>query len=115
MQFVNLTPEVINFVYKEGEICMVSLPPSGKVAKVITKQEAIGKLIEWPVWKLSYPRVIDLPEPKEGVCYLVTMEVAQFAKRRDVLAVDTDTITLENGEQVTGVSGFVYVDCSTDF
>jgi hypothetical protein len=43
------------------------------------------------------------------------MEVAQFAKRRDVLAVDTDTITLENGEQVTGVSGFVYADCSTDF
>jgi hypothetical protein len=107
MQFVNLTPEAINLVSDEGDIWIASIPPSGKVARVFTHQETIGKLGEWPVWELSSPRLVDLPEPKEGLCYLVSKEVAQLAKRHDVLALDTKSITLRNGEKVAAVCGFL--------
>jgi hypothetical protein len=107
MQFVNLTPEVINLVYDAGDNWIASIPPSGKVARVSTNQESIGKLAEWPVWGITSPKVVDLPEPKEGFCYLVSKEVAQLAKRHDVLVPDIEPVTLRNGEKVMGVCGFL--------
>jgi hypothetical protein len=107
MQLVNLTSEEINLVYDEGDFWIMTLPPSGKVARVVAHQEAVGKIVKWPLWDISSPRVVDLPEPKEGLCYLVSKEVAQVAKRRDVVSLDIGSATLRNGEQVTVALGFL--------
>ena len=78
MKIVNLTPHAINFQTDEGQ---VEIPPSGIVARVEEKTEVVGKVKigdgHVPVIRKSFGQVQNLPEPREGTIYIVSLIVAQ--------------------------------------
>jgi hypothetical protein len=107
MQLVNLTPDEVSFVYDEGEIWIMTLPPSGVVASVDISKEMIGEAAGRPVYRVTFGEVTGLPEPKEGLCYLVSREVAEAVKRPDVVTVDIGPTALRNGKHVLAVCELV--------
>lgn len=108
VEFVNLTPHPITLVRENGET--TTIPPSGVVARVAVKREKIGELNGFPVHRSIFGEVEGLPEPQDGVVYIVSFPVLQAlqGKRSDVVAPDTTpqgAVRDENG-QIIGVRGF---------
>ena len=86
MNFVNLTPHPIVVRLNDGSD--LTFPPSGKVARVdelptTTVGEVGGVKI---LSRTVFGEVIDLPEPTEGVGYIVSGLVAGVVYRADVFA-----------------------------
>jgi hypothetical protein len=106
MGFINLTPEPINIANIKGNFIMI-LPPSGKVAKVVNYNELIRYVSEIPIFRENFLQLIDLPEPEDGVTYITSKEVAQVAKRYDVVAPDTGPGAIHKDGQVLAVRGFL--------
>lgn len=111
VKLINLTPHAITIIHETGTIV---LPPSGQVARVATKRvslepvEVDGILI--PVHANTYGEVEGLPDPADGVGYVVSGQVlARVATRDDVFAPDTSPAgAVRNGEgQIIGVRGLV--------
>lgn len=72
---VNLTPHQINIV---GENGVRSVQPSGVVARCEQQERVITQLEgAIPVTRLVMGEVQDLPEPKQGVTYIVSHIVLQ--------------------------------------
>lgn len=102
--YVNLTPHIVRL--NDGRVFL----PTGKVARV-----NIGYHV--PAWKHQHnvpvfvtddgADIIDLPDPVEGTCYIVSLVVLQFSHRADILAPATGhpkVIRDENG-QIYSVPG----------
>jgi hypothetical protein len=106
MGFVNLTPEPINIANIDGKITM-TLHPSGDVAYVLNYNELVRCVIGIPIFHEKCLELINLPEPEDGVMYIVSKEVAQAAKRPDVLAPDTGPGAIYKDGQVLAVRGFL--------
>lgn len=86
MQFINLTPHSLSIRNEAGEE-ILSLPPSGQVARVAEQREAIGLLAGIEISRASYGAVEGLPEPQPGVAYIVSgMILAACQDRPDVFA-----------------------------
>lgn len=81
---VNLTPHEIKII-KENEAW--SIPPSGMVARCRQEEKVIEQLEgKIPVTQLELGEVQDLPEPKQGVVYIVSHIVLQKCpERRDLV------------------------------
>ena len=74
--FENLTPHDVNIILPDGEI--LTIPASGKVARVGSHVEQIGNIGAIPVVKTVFDtNVTDLPDPQDGVIYLTSTLVAQ--------------------------------------
>lgn len=81
---INLTPHEVSFVDAEGTI-VLSVEPSGTVARVSSRTVQTGTLNGLPVTQTEFGEVQDLPEQKDGTVYLVSSLVAQrVPERRDV-------------------------------
>ena len=98
MKLINLTPHPVTFYsYSETQ---VTIPPSGKVARVVEEPTAEFHLedIPVPVVDIKTGRVVDLPGPQPGVVYIVSRPVALAiaGERSDVLVPD-DFVRDENG------------------
>ena len=92
MKIKNLTPHEIKVVGEDGEVKMV-IPPSGQVARVRAEQKVVGEIDGVPVVKTVFGDVEGLPEPREGVVYIVSSLVAQAVREReDVVAPDTSPL-----------------------
>lgn len=106
MKVVNLTPHDV--VINDGTV----FPPSGMVARVATTQIQDGDINGIPVMKVSYGDIVDLPDPKPDVVYIVSALVLSASKavgRTDCVSPNTsstDTIRNDNG-QIVSVPGFV--------
>ena len=102
--FVNLTPHAITV---EG---VGTIPASGQVARVETRRCCVGS-INGGVLLVSQISgdVQSLPEPREGVVYIVSAFVlsALAGKRRDVVAPDTGADAVRENGQIMAVRGFV--------
>lgn len=86
MQFINLTPHSISIRNEAGEE-ILSLPPSGQVARVAEQRENLGLLEGIEVTRASYGEIEGLPEPRPGVAYIVSgMVLAACQDRADVFA-----------------------------
>ena len=104
MDFVNLTPHVITI---DG---VVTVPPHGQVAHL-----EIGVSNGIPVAgvrvNIRQPaRVIGLPDPVPGVCYIVSSMVLDTLKgsRPDVYAPDTGADAIRNVQgHIVAVRGLV--------
>ena len=102
MKIRNLTSHTINLLIP-NEPCH-ELPADGIVAHVKTSNislkpvEALGTLI--PVTLTEYREIVDLPEPEEGVIYIVSdaVRTALCGSRPDVFA---------PGQQVQNYKGAV--------
>lgn len=108
---VNKTPHQINIVCEDG--AKISLDPVMPIPRVssgsnvttsyiITDDNGVEHNItrEAPV----FGEVIDLPEPKEGTIYVVSMLVAARAQNRNDLVSPGRQLRNENG-QVIGCAG----------
>jgi hypothetical protein len=100
-KIVNLTPHPVNI---QTDSNTIEIPPSGKVARCVesvTEIEQIeygGQNIKTQV--KSFGKVENLPEPEDGVIYIVSLPVAQATKnRRDVFTIG-DAIRNEKGQVV---------------
>lgn len=89
MEIINLTPHVINLHGNDGTLIQ-SIPSSG-VARVASKPGTLeDRGLPVPVAAPTvFGEVEGLPPPRDGVVYVVSMLVAQQAKRPDVLSPGT--------------------------
>jgi len=86
MMFVNLTPHPIVIRLNDGSD--LSFPPSGKVARVDEEPaHNLGNVNGIPILsRTKFGEVVDLPEPVEGVGYIVSGLVAGQVYRSDVFS-----------------------------
>jgi hypothetical protein len=84
-----------------------TLPKSDNPCFVKTKQRILGKVAGIPIAETQFESIENLPEPEEGVYYIVnrvTMDFIPF-NREDVLCVDTGpTAIRDEGGQVVAVT-----------
>ena len=89
LEIVNLTPHAITL---RGEGAELTIPPSGGVARVLTRETVVGDLIGIPVITRVMGRVEGLPDQRDGVAYIVSSMVLEALRgmgRRDIYAPDT--------------------------
>lgn len=84
-QLVNLTPHTVNIYDLEGKVQVVSLQSEG-VARVSTTSVVVGEIQGVSLVATKYGQIEGLPEPKEGVIYVVSFIVRQAAPHRTDLA-----------------------------
>ena len=108
VSFVNLTPHAI-CVMGEGGEAILTIPPSGTVARVSSSTEVVARLGGIDVVKAAYGPVENLPEPSEGTIYIVSMLVGQIAAGRDdVVGPDTSpaSVVRDPEGKIAGVKRF---------
>ena len=115
VRFVNLCPHPIHLVGDNGAV--VTFAESGTVARVNIRKEnrqmkvqiAPGIFLDMLVQEVVQEEVVNLPEPEEGVIYLVSSYVAQYfaGQREDLLCPNTDsTAVKDDSGKVIGVRSF---------
>lgn len=88
----NLTPHSISVFAADGKTLLVTVPPSGDIARVTVSRVETGVVpIEpdaaIPVYVGTYGAVTGLPAPALGTIYIVSAMVRQAVPtRRDVLS-----------------------------
>ena len=110
-KLVNLTPHAIRLQLPDGTA--LDIQPSGQVARVATQARDAGQLDGIPVVQQTYGDVQGLPDPQDGVAYLVSGLVLSAVKaaggRSDVYAPDTspDSAVRDNGGRIVAVRRLV--------
>jgi hypothetical protein len=109
MKIVNLTPHTINVRIGDND---VSFPPAGTVARVATTSEVVAHVdvspgVTAPIARQAFGEVTGLPEPESGTLFVVSVLVAQAAKRPDVVSPDTGPTAIRENGQIVAVRGFV--------
>ena len=100
MKFVNLTPHAINL--NDGTV----IEPSGEIARV---SSSFSEFDVRGICAQVFGEVENLPEPENGVLYVVSGLVLSATDRIDVVAPATghpDTVRNEKGH-IVSVPGFV--------
>lgn len=105
MQIINLTPHTIKVVDVNNQVIR-EYPASGIVARAATIAEAVGEVDGIAVKHTAFGEVQGLPEPQDGVIYLVSMVVAQAVKRLDIIAPDTGPTAYRENGLIVGVRNF---------
>ncbi|HHE65369.1 MAG TPA: hypothetical protein ENL09_05035 [Bacteroidetes bacterium] len=101
MKIVNLTAHPVRVINEDNKI-IATFPPSGKVARALTEFEP-GWTIEIedtfiPTSRPKLKGIADLPPPKDGVLYIVSIVLFNKIKgRRDVIAPDTGLDCIKDG------------------
>ena len=111
MKLVNLTPHPIR-IYSEGtpdrvenpdDGVLLILEPSGEFARLsesVTGEETVvTEEAEIPVSLVSYAEVEGLPEPQQGIVYIVPLMTA-LAAGRDALLVPYEQVRNPDGTVV---------------
>jgi hypothetical protein len=110
VKIINLTPHPVNLLCENG--ASITFKTSGTVARVDIRQErkqmdleiAEGVVLSIPVVVNDHVEVYGLPEPQEGVFYIVSSMVASAVSRPDILSPNTDNSAERDGNgRVTGV------------
>lgn len=101
---LNLTPHAITLRTAQGD---VTFPPSGKVARVTTREEVVGEYAGVPVVVRSFGGVEGLPENGED-CLVSALVVSACPQRSGVYAPDTGETAIRNERgQVIAVTRLV--------
>ena len=105
--FMNLTPHALNVLDTQG-VEHVFLQ-AGNPVRVAATVEDLEPVEGFKVSRQVFGRVIDLPEPVEGVTYIVSALVLAALKgsRQDVVAPDTGPTAIRENGQIKAVRGFV--------
>ena len=112
MNIVNLTPHALNLMPAGPTGPVVTIPPSGLVARCAVDRVQVDTVtvdgISVPVNLTQFGAVDDLPEPQPGTIYVVSALVAQAMPwRNDVFIVD-DTVRDEQG-RIIGARALAHV------
>lgn len=85
MKIVNLTPHALRIIGLDGE--EIAVEPSGLVARQAVEYRPAGDVAgRIPVTEAVYGEVTNLPEPQDGVIYVVSGLVEANVAREDVFA-----------------------------
>ena len=106
-KIVNLTPHALN-VYKDDAV-ILTVESSG-VARVGQSVEDAGSINDIPVRKSVWGEVEGIPDPKDGVIYVVSALVrTRVADRDDVVSPDTSPsgAVRDDAGRIVGVRGFL--------
>lgn len=123
MKLVNLTPHPIDIYRLDCDEVLVTLKPSGQLARlreedgergasvwlcdysdwwddkdveIVTFEETENYVLAVPVVERDWGEVKGLPEPRDGVGYVVPMLVMQGSDRRDLYATDFGSGAVRN-------------------
>lgn len=88
---MNLTPHAVSFVNADGAT-VLTVAPSGTVARVSTRTVQIGTLNGLPVTQTEFGEVQDLPEQIDGTIYLVSSLVAQRVPDREDVFIPAESV-----------------------
>jgi hypothetical protein len=99
---VNLTPHALN-IYK-GEECIEAIPSSG-IARAREAKELIGDVNGVPLVKKQFTEIENLPAPREGVLYFVSVIVAQACPGREDLILSSSLVRDDQG-RILGCAEF---------
>ncbi|TCJ98224.1 UNVERIFIED_ORG: hypothetical protein BDK47_11810 [Anoxybacillus amylolyticus] len=112
MKVVNLTSHTVRVVDDKGRSLLV-VPPSGTTARVTTQQAVVGSVAGVDVVRTVFGSVEGLPDPQDGVVFVVSTLVLQALKsagvdRTDVVSPDTSpaSVVRDDKGQVVGVKRF---------
>jgi len=100
MRLVNCTAHPIHIADDAGNVVRV-IEPSGIVARVAVEQREVGVIDGIPVVESVFGEVEGLPEPQDGVVYIVstpTMLAARKMGRTDVVSPDTGPTAVRDTE-----------------
>lgn len=102
----NLTPHTINIVLPTNEKLVI--PASGIVARVSSTAIHLEPIDGIPVVNTVYGEVVSLPEPEEGVIYIVSaMVLSRVQGRPDVFGPDTGPTAIRDEGKIVAVRGLV--------
>ncbi|QHZ53385.1 hypothetical protein [Paenibacillus larvae] len=94
-RIINLTPHEVTIMDDQKQVVQ-RIPSSGN-ARVQQTREVIGEINDIPVNQLAYGETEDLPEPQEGVVYIVSSLTAQAVPGRTDIYVPDDLVRDEAG------------------
>jgi hypothetical protein len=112
LNIVNLTPHALNFMPQGPDGPVVTIPPSGQVARCAVNRVQVDTVtvngITVPVNRTQFGAVTGLPDPQPDTIYIVSAVVAQAVpERQDVFIVD-DTVRDEQG-RIIGARALAYI------
>jgi hypothetical protein len=114
MQLVNCTNHNINLIdpSKKGNEEILDIPPSGIIARVVLSEETLEPLkiteaIQVPIVTTKLGKLINLPEPKSGTKYIVSMMVLQQAKKLGRTDLLCPNVMRDTHGVVLGCVGFI--------
>ena len=103
-QLINLTPHAIMMVNGEGDT-ILTIEPSGNVARVTQTTEQLATVVTIdgvviPVTQNTYGELVNLPEEKEGVSFIVSAMVASAGEKlgRKDLFIPNETVRNDKGQ-----------------
>jgi hypothetical protein len=97
IEVINLTPHAVNFVADDGTP-IITIEPCGTLARVSARTERTGvTIIGIPVTKTVYGDIEGLPEPRDGVVYVVSSIVASRCPERDDVFIPNESVRDESG------------------
>lgn len=102
MTIINLTPHGVNIVSATGSP-VAEIPASGNIARVSVRTETAGSIAGIPTVKQIYGKVEGLPEPSEGIYYIVSALVVAAARAEG----RTTANLLTPAEQVRNEAGAI--------
>src|SRR5690242_24066 len=100
VRILNYMPHTLNIEFESGE--RLAIESSG-VARCAVKNVVVGSVGGVPVVSAEFGDIVGLPEPQDGVVYVVSMLVAQRAGRADVLSPDSGPTAIRENGQVIAV------------
>lgn len=99
VEFINLTPHTVN------EITTGNSYPSKGIARVEVKETKKCLLNNVPIYYVDYGNVMDLPEPKDLVFYIVSLMVKEALPNRKDLLSPGELVRNSEGQPI-GCKGF---------
>ena len=97
MKIVNLMPYAVTFC--NGEKVTV-IEPSGTTVSIRWKTVSIGEIMGIETTETTCDKIVGLPEPKDGVVYLVSSAVAQCCRNRSDIYVADEIATDKTGQVI---------------
>ena len=84
MEFINLCPHKVDILREDGSV--LTLQPSGIVPRCSQTEVKVTSVNGIAVTRQTYGEVYDLPDPEEGILYIVSrMVAAAMPNRSDLL------------------------------
>lgn len=113
IKLVNLTPHTLNIYDTKGEKLLLTLPPSGQIARYametnLAEEIKVG-LVVVPLLEENGGEVEDLPKPKAGIIYVVSASVRQVLPKRVDIVSPGELIRDQDGRPI-GCKGLI-VNC----
>ena len=104
MKLINLTPHDI--VVQKDDGTRVTYPASGQVARVEIEDVIVGNIAGIPVHKGKTKEVTGIPNPQDGVMYIVSLFVLQHANREDLVSPNTSDAIRDDEGKIVAVRGW---------